>query len=182
LTESATVVSFLSKKLEGESYRDTIRKAAFMGFTELPNLGRLDGDADSERARELLLKWAKPPHPMESRVGAIVALGAVLKKASAAVREVILETFNELIDETDYRLHGALIMVLGDSDCPGADALLSRIRRSSVTTWMDAHSEFALKSLEARRSSPERLDDLKKQLDELKHETQALKDQVKGSP
>jgi hypothetical protein len=170
---AAETEKFLLAQLKRDSYLDVLRAGALRGLAELPGVGR----GERPQAMATLIEWTKRGKAEDARIAAVVALGSVAKSAVPAERARILELFNVLADEDDFRLRMRLVQALGECEAPEAASILEKIHRLDLDGRVRRDALTMRDAVLSAGSAPESVAQLKEQLAKLEEEQRKLRSQ-----
>ncbi|MGZ3699830.1 MAG: hypothetical protein ACXVCH_17190, partial [Bdellovibrionota bacterium] len=111
-------------------------------------------------------------------MGAIVAMGMLVRAAVPAERARLLEALNHLADEDHFRVRMALVASLGMSEASEAIGILSKIRTLDLDGRVRRTAQTTIDTLSTAGTTPESVTNLKTSLEKLEEDYRKLRSMV----
>jgi hypothetical protein len=151
-----------------------IRAGALKGLALLPGIGR----GERPRSLDTLMDWTGRSHPMDARTAAISGLGVAGKHAVPAVRARILELFDLLGDEANFRVRMAVVGAAAGFEHPDAIGVLEKIRALDLDGRVKREALAVANALSTAGPAGETASHLKESISKLEEEYRKLRSLV----
>jgi aminopeptidase N len=171
LTAQETEVIDIYEQILAEKagWNETIRSAAIAGLSKLKN---------SVSALEIITKYTKIGTPQPLRLAAIRSLGNISTGQKAEQIETILDTLENLANETFFLTQVAVITALRQMETPKVLGILEQFVGQSADGRTKRMAEEAISKVQKSIGSEQAIDNLKKELDKLKKDNQDLESRL----
>jgi aminopeptidase N len=164
---------FLNRQLQKSSYREVIRSQALQALSEFPQIG----SGNQKTVLKTLMEWTRRGKPNDARLAAVKALGKVLKVSQEPQKHQILELFNTLADEDNFRLRMQMVATLEDAAFPEGIPILEKCQQMDADGRVKRGAASAIDTLRTSGGVPESVTTLKEALEKLEQDYRKLKSQ-----
>jgi aminopeptidase N len=167
-TRSGRAFPAIERSLAKESMNDTIRSAAFDGFSELKD----------ERAVPIAMDWTRYGKSLNVRGAATAALGKLGEVAPDHVKEDVIDHLIQLLDDGWFRSQQSAIGALEDLKATKALPHLERTAQRALDGRVVRSARLAAQAIRQGQDKGDEVKKLREEVDKLVDENRTLKDRL----
>ncbi len=163
-------IALLQKVLEARSgWNEVVRSGAIGGLSNLKS---------SPEAADLILEYTKLGTPQPLRLAAIRALGTVSTGQTPEKLESILDTLQNIANETFFLTQVATVSALGQMETPKAINILQTLADSTPDGRVKRRADEQIAKVRKNLGSDREIKQLREKLDAIEQENQDLKSRL----